>query len=182
MAALELRIEKLEERIRYARARKASVALHGHDASSASDQGRTDSMYDIRDAIHRIAAQKQENASVQKELTAPSPASGVLVNATTLSIATAQSISRETRRRPSETSYTPSSLASGPARRGLARHDTALAVGTAPQAFDTNVFQYLRVLTVGSRVASRHSTDLCLRPSKVCRKKNFQFLLMQLMS
>lgn len=64
MAALELRIEKLENRLSYARSRKASVALHDPDAPPAVDPQRKDSLAFIRAAIHRKAARTRENADV----------------------------------------------------------------------------------------------------------------------
>jgi hypothetical protein len=68
VAALELRIEKLERRLAFARSRKASVAQHG-DAENAppqalSDMDRKDSLATIRAAIHRKAARKRENSDV----------------------------------------------------------------------------------------------------------------------
>jgi hypothetical protein len=64
VAALELRIEKLERRLSYARSTKASVALHGPDEPPTADSGRKDSMAFIRAAIHRKAARTQENADI----------------------------------------------------------------------------------------------------------------------
>ncbi|KAL2258064.1 hypothetical protein VTK26DRAFT_8769 [Humicola hyalothermophila] len=64
VAALELRIEKLERRLSYARSRKASVALHDPDAPPAADPSRKDSLAFIRAAIHRKAARNRENADV----------------------------------------------------------------------------------------------------------------------
>ncbi|EPE10571.1 zn 2cys6 cluster transcripitional activator [Ophiostoma piceae UAMH 11346] len=67
VAALELRVEKLERRLAYARSRKASVAFHDGESSFGS-QGpqpdRKDSLAVIRDAIHRKAARKRENSDV----------------------------------------------------------------------------------------------------------------------
>ena len=63
VAALELRIEKLERRLAYARSRKASVALHESDLPSP-DVDRKDSLAIIRAAIHRKAARKRENSDV----------------------------------------------------------------------------------------------------------------------
>lgn len=67
MAALELRAEKLERRLRHARLRKASVALHDTDAppvapQSHFDLGRKDSLAILTAAIHRKAAQNRENS------------------------------------------------------------------------------------------------------------------------
>ncbi|KAL1839915.1 hypothetical protein VTJ49DRAFT_1003 [Mycothermus thermophilus] len=64
VAALELRIEKLERRLAYARSTKASVALHGPEEPPAPDPNRKDSMAFIRAAIHRKAARTQENADI----------------------------------------------------------------------------------------------------------------------
>lgn len=64
MAALELRVEKLERRLAYARSRKASVAQHESDAAPAAEMDRKDSLATIRAAIHRKAARKRENSDV----------------------------------------------------------------------------------------------------------------------
>lgn len=64
MAALELRIEKLQGRLAYAKSRKASVAMHDPDAIHTVEQGRKDSLAVIRAAIHRKAARKRENSDV----------------------------------------------------------------------------------------------------------------------
>ncbi|KAM5355902.1 hypothetical protein ACJ41O_002548 [Fusarium nematophilum] len=66
VAALELRIEKLEKRLQYAKSRKASVALHDTDTTplSAQQVDRRDSLAAIRAAIHRKAARKRENSDV----------------------------------------------------------------------------------------------------------------------
>ncbi|KAK0715169.1 fungal-specific transcription factor domain-containing protein [Lasiosphaeris hirsuta] len=66
VAALELRIEKLEKKLAYARSRKASVGMHDGDASGPpiSEEGRKDSLADIRDAIRRKAARRRENSDV----------------------------------------------------------------------------------------------------------------------
>jgi hypothetical protein len=64
VAALELRIEKLERRLIYARSTNASVALHGPDEPPAADPSRKDSLAFIRAAIHRKAARTQENADI----------------------------------------------------------------------------------------------------------------------
>ncbi|KAF5668848.1 positive regulator of purine utilization [Fusarium circinatum] len=66
VAALELRIEKLEKRLQFAKSRKASVALHDTDASAFNVQqmDRRDSLALIRAAIHRKAAQKRETSDV----------------------------------------------------------------------------------------------------------------------
>ncbi|KAL2267801.1 hypothetical protein VTJ83DRAFT_5078 [Remersonia thermophila] len=64
VAALELRIEKLERRLAYARSTKASVALHGPEEPPPPDPNRKDSMAFIRAAIHRKAARTQENADI----------------------------------------------------------------------------------------------------------------------
>lgn len=67
MAALELRIEKLERRLSYAKSRKASVVQHEADGVSHINLGesdRRDSLAVIRDAIHRKAARNRENSDV----------------------------------------------------------------------------------------------------------------------
>ncbi|GAB1318653.1 GAL4-like transcriptional activator [Madurella fahalii] len=64
VAALELRIEKLEKRLSYARSRKASVAQHDPDVPLAMEPGRKDSLALIRAAIHRKAARTREDADV----------------------------------------------------------------------------------------------------------------------
>lgn len=66
VAALELRIEKLEKRLQFAKSRKASVALHENDSISMSVQqmDRRDSLAAIRAAIHRKAARKREISDV----------------------------------------------------------------------------------------------------------------------
>ncbi|CAM1506867.1 Fc.00g065080.m01.CDS01 [Cosmosporella sp. VM-42] len=64
VAALELRIEKLERRLQYAKSRKASVALHDPDVSALAPVDRRDSLAVIRAAIHRKAARKRENSDV----------------------------------------------------------------------------------------------------------------------
>lgn len=65
VAALELRVEKLERRLAYARSRKASVTMHESDAPSlTAGTERKDSLATIRAAIHRKAARKRENSDV----------------------------------------------------------------------------------------------------------------------
>lgn len=67
VAALELRIEKLERRLAFARSRKASVANHEHDGPPSgghAPQDRKDSLANIRAAIHRKAERKRENSDV----------------------------------------------------------------------------------------------------------------------
>ncbi|KAK3389721.1 fungal-specific transcription factor domain-containing protein [Podospora didyma] len=64
VAALELRVEKLERRLAYARSRKASVAMHDSDSAPSVDPSRKDSLAVIRAAIHRKAARKRENSDV----------------------------------------------------------------------------------------------------------------------
>lgn len=64
VAALELRIEKLERRLAYARSRKASVALHEQEVPASMEADRKDSLATIRAAIHRKAARKRENSDV----------------------------------------------------------------------------------------------------------------------
>lgn len=63
VAALELRVEKLEKQIRYAKERKASMALYdGESLPMSSD--RKDSMAAIRVAVRRKAEMKQEKADL----------------------------------------------------------------------------------------------------------------------
>lgn len=66
VAALELRVEKLERRLAYARSRKASVAQHESDlpAVPENEPPRKDSLANIRAAIHRKAERKRENSDV----------------------------------------------------------------------------------------------------------------------
>ncbi|KAJ6788017.1 hypothetical protein PWT90_01129 [Aphanocladium album] len=64
VAALELRIEKLERRLQFAKSRKASVANHEHDVPFANDMNRKDSLALIKAAIHRKAARNRENSDV----------------------------------------------------------------------------------------------------------------------
>ncbi|POR36544.1 Pyrimidine pathway regulatory protein 1 [Tolypocladium paradoxum] len=64
VAALELRIEKLERRLQYAKSRKASVAFHDTDASAMAQVDKRDSLASIRAAIHRKAARSRENHDV----------------------------------------------------------------------------------------------------------------------
>jgi hypothetical protein len=65
VAALELRIEKLERRLQYAKSRKASVAMHDPDSATSSAQAdRRDSLATIRAAIHRKEARHRENIDV----------------------------------------------------------------------------------------------------------------------
>ena len=66
VAALELRIEKLERRLAYARSRKASVAQHESDLPAVPEDEplRKDSLANIRAAIHRKAERKRENSDV----------------------------------------------------------------------------------------------------------------------
>lgn len=64
VAALELRIEKLERRLQYAKSRKASVALHDSDSLAVAQVDRRDSLASIRAAIHRKAARNRENSDV----------------------------------------------------------------------------------------------------------------------
>ncbi|KAK1676052.1 fungal-specific transcription factor domain-containing protein [Colletotrichum godetiae] len=65
VAALELRVEKLEKRLAFARSRKASVNLHDVDeATTAGPADRKDSLANIRAAIHRKAARKREDSDV----------------------------------------------------------------------------------------------------------------------
>ncbi|KAI1650616.1 fungal-specific transcription factor domain-containing protein [Daldinia loculata] len=65
VAALELRIEKLEKRLAYARSRKASVAQHESEVSPAQPEpDRKDSLALIKAAIYRKAARKREISDV----------------------------------------------------------------------------------------------------------------------
>lgn len=68
VAALELRIEKLERRLQYAKNRKASLGVQEPDLSSLAqpvdEDDRRDSMAHIRAAIHRKAARSRENSDV----------------------------------------------------------------------------------------------------------------------
>lgn len=66
VAALELRVEKLERRLAYARSRKASVAQHESDLPVVpeNEPPRKDSLANIRAAIHRKAERKRENSDV----------------------------------------------------------------------------------------------------------------------
>ncbi|KXJ92095.1 fungal-specific transcription factor domain-domain-containing protein [Microdochium bolleyi] len=66
VAALELRVEKLERRLAFARLRKASVARHDSEAGpmAMTDSSRKDSLAKIRDAIHRKAARRREDSDV----------------------------------------------------------------------------------------------------------------------
>lgn len=63
VAALELRVEKLEKQIRYAKERKASVALNDGE-SLPTNSDRKDSMAAIRSAVRRKAEMKQEKADL----------------------------------------------------------------------------------------------------------------------
>ena len=65
VASLESRVEKLERKIAYARARKASVAMHDGD-EPAEGPGRKDSLATIRAAIHGKAARRREAADVNE--------------------------------------------------------------------------------------------------------------------
>lgn len=65
VAALELRIEKLERRLQYAKTRKASLAFDEPDMSILAQQvDRRDSLAKIKAAIHRKAARSRENSDV----------------------------------------------------------------------------------------------------------------------
>ncbi|KAF4815723.1 Positive regulator of purine utilization [Colletotrichum siamense] len=63
VAALELRIEKLEKRLKFAQNRKASVSNHIND-EAAPPADRKDSLANIRAAIHRKAARSREESDV----------------------------------------------------------------------------------------------------------------------
>lgn len=64
VAALEMRLEKLERRLEYAKSRKDSVAMHGPDTRSVGEADRKDSLATIRAAIYRKAARRRENSDV----------------------------------------------------------------------------------------------------------------------
>ena len=64
VAALELRIEKLERRLDYAKSRKESVGNYESETVSPESTDRRDSLAYIRDAIHRKAAKTRENSDV----------------------------------------------------------------------------------------------------------------------
>ncbi|KAM0427510.1 hypothetical protein ACHAPT_007470 [Fusarium lateritium] len=65
VAALELRIEKLEKRLQYAKSRKASLALHDPEtALNSQPMDRRDSLAAIKAAVYRKAARKKENSDV----------------------------------------------------------------------------------------------------------------------
>lgn len=64
VAALELRVEKLERRLKFAKSRKASMALHDVDAPLAHSDDRKGSMANIHAAIYRKAARQRENSDV----------------------------------------------------------------------------------------------------------------------
>lgn len=67
VAALELRIEKLERRLDYAKSRKDSVGQHEADGTTntnLTEAERRDSLAAIRAAIHRKAARNREDLDV----------------------------------------------------------------------------------------------------------------------
>ncbi|KAG6036833.1 hypothetical protein E4U41_005469 [Claviceps citrina] len=67
VAALELRIEKLEQRLDYAKSRRASVGQYEADCTNhanLTDSDRRGSLAVIRAAIHRKAARNRENSDV----------------------------------------------------------------------------------------------------------------------
>ncbi|KAI1815477.1 fungal-specific transcription factor domain-containing protein [Poronia punctata] len=65
VAALELRIEKMERRLAFARARKASLAQRGSEPlPPAPPADRKDSLANIQAAIYRKAARNRENSDV----------------------------------------------------------------------------------------------------------------------
>ncbi|KAI0025435.1 fungal-specific transcription factor domain-containing protein [Xylariomycetidae sp. FL0641] len=65
VAALELRIEKIERRLAYARSRKASVSQHETDGLPTIPEGdRKDSLATIKAAVYRKAERKRENSDV----------------------------------------------------------------------------------------------------------------------
>jgi hypothetical protein len=65
VASLESRVDNLQRRIAYARARKASVAMHDRDEPTEPPD-RKDSLATIRAAIHRKAARRREAADVNE--------------------------------------------------------------------------------------------------------------------
>ncbi|KAK3985999.1 fungal-specific transcription factor domain-containing protein [Cladorrhinum sp. PSN332] len=86
VAALELRVEKLERRLKHAQLRKASVSLHDPDVPphgpipNTLDSGRKDSLAVITAAIHRKAARNRENSDVNSLV---SDFGSLSINATT---------------------------------------------------------------------------------------------------
>ncbi|KAG5919363.1 hypothetical protein E4U42_006542 [Claviceps africana] len=67
VAALELRIEKLEQRLEYAKSRRASVAQYEADGAhhtNLTESDRRNSLAVIRAAIHRKAARNRETSDV----------------------------------------------------------------------------------------------------------------------
>lgn len=65
VAALELRIEKMERRLAFARSRKASMAQHGSEPlPPAPSPDRKDSLANIQAAMYRKAARNRENSDV----------------------------------------------------------------------------------------------------------------------
>ncbi|KAK3938720.1 fungal-specific transcription factor domain-containing protein [Diplogelasinospora grovesii] len=64
VAALELRIERLQRRLEFAKSRKASISLHEAEAPPTVDPSRRDSLAAIRAAIHRKAARSRENSDI----------------------------------------------------------------------------------------------------------------------
>lgn len=65
MAALELRIEKMERRLAFARSRKASLAQHASGPLPPMPQtDRKDSLANIQAAMYRKAARSRENSDV----------------------------------------------------------------------------------------------------------------------
>ena len=66
MASLESRVEKLEKRIQYAKARKASVVMHDNEGPLAQPADRKDSLAAIRAAIHGKAARRREAVDVNE--------------------------------------------------------------------------------------------------------------------
>jgi len=62
VAALELRVEKLEKQIKYAKERRASMANHEGEKIPMDD--RRDSMAAIRVAVQRKEEVKQERADI----------------------------------------------------------------------------------------------------------------------
>ncbi|KAK4222238.1 fungal-specific transcription factor domain-containing protein [Podospora fimiseda] len=69
VAALELRVEKLERRLKHARLRKASVAFHDPDVPpsalpSTHNSGRRDSLDELTLMIRRKEARTRENSDV----------------------------------------------------------------------------------------------------------------------
>lgn len=66
VASLEARIEKLQKRLEFARARKASVAMSLDVADSTGVIDRKDSLAIIRGAIRASAAKRREASDIDQ--------------------------------------------------------------------------------------------------------------------